>query len=521
MSYDKKKSDWATLSDEQNTFGNQSPFANTSSAPYHDINQPIIPSAPGASGAPSAPGAPFAIPDDAPPMYTKDAPLDSPIQNEVYSPRGMPTPSPRNPQQNSQPQLEPVNQLAPQSSIPQSPQPQNQQHQYQPPTQPPPPQSGPPAVPVQLPSHNPQQYPQQYYPAPVNYGAAPNNGYYPVPRHHDSSSDSDHDDARPLRRRIVFGDEGCHITEDSEWFKTVERVVPSNDLSLKFEALDSLTGNIVVKEADTLDEKDIQIRTLFRASSREILSRLQQSKSVNGDGSVRVWAHINDKIDRDEKKRLMKKGCALAEVQIVYPRDQSVSGKLQLSVANGGIYVMSRPPPTKLDSNMNVAKGNSTHRANTVTFEELKIGLSNGPVTLEYVVILNKLSVSVANGYILGSIDTPGKVSTEIINGSIDLVIDTSSKNYGWDPNKLQVNAGSVNGRIYVSLNRFLGYFSLSSAIGSKNLIKTTTRDVVRYTADTGYSKQGWISEDGQEPINMSQMNLTSVNGIISAVVDN
>ncbi|KAF9160064.1 hypothetical protein BGX20_002684, partial [Mortierella sp. AD010] len=196
MSSDKKRLDWASPADEQDTFGSQSPYAAPSApylaTPYNNNTQPLPPTAPPESSIP------FAIPVDAPPMYTKDPVSKPPAPQTGRPPQELPPSSilhlPQQPYQYQPPQPQP---------------------QYQPPPHPPqgnvtylPPQGSPPPLqrqpqgdqyqPLLAPQH-PQ--PQQYYPNAINYGATPNpnNGCYPVPRGPPNDR-YDSDDDRRIRR---------------------------------------------------------------------------------------------------------------------------------------------------------------------------------------------------------------------------------------------------------------------------------------------------------------------------------
>ncbi|KAF8984325.1 hypothetical protein BGZ46_008304 [Entomortierella lignicola] len=530
MSFDKKKlppqADWAS---EQETFGSQSPYASTASVPY--ASEPLPPT------APTGPSAPYPVPADAPPMYTEDPIIKPSAPLSPRHPQGFPTSStPYLPQQQPQPQQHQYQQPPPSQYQPPIPPPQVN-HAYHPPQGPPPSQQPQYQQHMPVPQHN---QPQQYHPSAINYGATanPNTRYYPAPRGPPNDSCSS-DEERPIRRRhkkkkktssccscccltiifivlmcwyfggsIEFSDGSCYISDDSASRTSSQTLSASQDLALKFEIIDGLSGNINVKESESWSDQDVRIRTVMRASTSELLRELEQSFTNNKE-SARVWVHIKDSNDKETKKRLTRQGCARADVEIIYPRARPGTGKLDLSSINGEINVQLNNHTTA------GAKG-------LASFEELQISLKNGDVNLDKTIVSNKLSAEVVNGHVSGTISTAGNVYSRIINGYIDLSIDTTLRRDDWDVNNFKVSMSTVNGRIAVKLvKRFLGHFTLSSAIGKPNLrLPSSSTDVIKYISRTGYEVKGWISENNEEPKTSSQLDLKTVNGNILVEVE-
>ncbi|KAF9084286.1 hypothetical protein BGX27_003846, partial [Mortierella sp. AM989] len=306
-----------------------------------------------------------------------------------------------------------------------------------------------------------------------------------------------------------FGSGSCYISDDSEP-RTATQVVPASpDLSLKFEILDGITGNIIVKESDSYADHAIRIKSTIRASSTSLLDQIQTSYDSSSVRSAHSWIHIKDSNDKEAKKRLLRGNCARSDVEIIYPRSFPGTGKLQLSATNG-----------KFNINMN----NHTDSWGPVltSFEELQMGLTNGEVNVDGVVVSKKLLMEVANGHIMGNVKSAGKVVAQIINGPVDLEIDSTPRRDDWDANNLHVAINTVNGRIGLYLvKRFLGHFSFSATIGTPTIrLASSSKDIIKFTARSGHEVKGWISVDQNEPDALSKLDLTTVNGNILVEVE-
>ncbi|KAF9147596.1 hypothetical protein BGX20_006609, partial [Mortierella sp. AD010] len=317
----------------------------------------------------------------------------------------------------------------------------------------------------------------------------------------------------------AIGGGSCFIGDDSKPIEFNQLIPASQDLALKFQALDGITGNILVKESESNTDTNIRIHTLMRASSSKLLDQLEQSLFLDSKASARVSVHINDRNDKETKRRLTHENCARADVEIIYPRGHPRTGKLHLSAVNGQFNIMM--------GNITPITGNSSSSSSNAgaltIFEELRMGLMNGEVNLGGVTVSTKVLVEVTNGHILGHINSAGTVVAQIINGPVDLAIDSEPKRNDWDANNLYVAINTVNGRIGLNLlRRFLGHFSMSTTLGNPATIRhlNPTTDNIKYISRSSSATKGWISEDSEEPGTSSRLDLGTVNGNILVEVD-
>ncbi|KAI1320818.1 hypothetical protein EDD11_009775 [Mortierella claussenii] len=557
---DTKKSllqtDWASSADEQQLFGCQSPYASSASAASYpprdnsndqDAVVSVVP-----RGQPTAtPGMPFQIPVDAPPMYTEDP---FPKTTESSTPRH-PQVQPSQPLQQQQPYQQPCQQPSaqyvpqdhapyhtPPPPTPTAPLPRQQQQQQHPQ--------------YQQPLLAPQQQQVYYQPTvggPANYGTtanpatAPVASYpqnYPGPqnRRHKREGASVNEEAKGEGEQYSDG-VYCWVPENSQSRSDTQVFAALPDLAFKFKTLDGITGNVLVKESESFSEANIRVNILMRASSTELLDQLEQTLiQDNVRRTAYSTVHIKDRNDKETKKKLMRRNCARADVQIVYPRGHPALGKLDIVVANGELILNMNQDKTlwgvghgllqdKLDNATMTAVAAGSFNQVKTSFEELRLVLTNGEINVDGLVVASKTQLGVVNGRIFGNLQSAGKVAAEIINGNVDFTIDSSlspalnSQYPNWNADNLQININAVNARIDVNLvQRFLGYFSLSNTIGQSAievLNNERNRDQIEYTTKRGYEVKGWISERGQEPdIATSRMTMTTVNGNIRVNVN-
>ncbi|KAG0307915.1 hypothetical protein BGZ98_009481 [Dissophora globulifera] len=529
MSSDKKNLslvDWASPSDEQLTFGSQSPYA--SSGSVHPVAPYDLGAGSDAAGlsptAPSAPEESLLIPADAPPMYTKDPSL--PTQE-------LPTPQQRAPQAPQQQRPVPVSQPVQQARSPhqalpqelQQGQPYSPQQQYYPQ------------------SHQPllqqQQHPT-YHPGvgvPVNYGATPSLPYEGnvVPRGPDAGFSNPASDPQRLgqRRRkkkscsscscccwtllffilacwflksqIHIGGRTCWVDPDTaNTRKDFKQISPSSDLALKLDVLDGISGNVVVKESESWSDLYVRVNVVMQATSSELLRGLELSL-VGEAPKVNAKVHISDTYDSETKKRLMREHCARADVEIVYPRALPGTGKLQVSVVNGGVT-------------MNIGRRYGT----PATFDEVQVSLTNGDVNFDNLIVEKLFEANVGNGHAMGLIRTRGKVVVIVMNGPVHMELDSEHVKDDWKVGgkDLDIDITSVNGRVNLELyRRFVGHFDVTNGNGQKtiNLASDSKNDTIVYTARSAKQLKGWISADGTEPQgSLPRLNLVTVNGPIS-----
>ncbi|KAF9913553.1 hypothetical protein BX616_009892 [Lobosporangium transversale] len=482
MSKDKKNSsshvDWETPSDEQQTFGSQSPYAFTASIPDSNVHQP----------SPIAPQVPYQIPTDAPPMYSKD-PFPGPpalISPTVPSAPPGPTSVGRHPQQFT-PTPDPPRSNLPYDEIEAG----HQQPQYR------------------QPLLN-QSLGGTIEPA--NYGATYNN---PYPNSNISASNDS-----PAKESLT----------------DVQLFTATPDFALRVEAIDDIVGNVLVKESSSTRDKDIRVQIVLRASSTEFLNQLQ-STIVHGGrretGYVRVG--IRDSKNEEVKKRIIHGNCARADIEIAYPRAYQGTGKLALRGISGK-FIMKMDPYSRVvplagegSFYNSSSSGSIISTAPTPSFKEIMLELTNGDIRLEGIEVLDNFYAVTTNGHISGDLKTSGSLVAKVVNGEVNLAIDSDPTTPPAIPTpgtkKLTVDISTVNGHIDLNLiRRFLGRFSISSSFGRtsiEQLNNESNKDRIGYESKNGSKMNGWISESGQEPQTSSpHLNLNSDHGNIKIRVN-
>jgi hypothetical protein len=181
----------------------------------------------------------------------------------------------------------------------------------------------------------------------------------------------------------------------------------------------------------------------MRATSTQLLEQLEQSLSrldapFNG---YRSTIHIHDRNDKEKKKRLLRRNCARADVEITYPRPSPGAGRLEVSVANGELALKMSPPGQAWDGTL-------------TSFEQVRLKLLNGGINFDNLVVSRALHVEVANGHIRGNVHTAGTIAAQTMNGQIQLGIDTNPLRADWSPSNLMVNAETLNGEIELNMVR-------------------------------------------------------------------
>ncbi|KAF8930955.1 hypothetical protein BGZ58_007924 [Dissophora ornata] len=303
----------------------------------------------------------------------------------------------------------------------------------------------------------------------------------------------------------VIRDGVCWVGPDAEFRSETETVSASYDLNLDFLVLDGITGNVVVKESESFDTEDVRINVVMYATTTKLLDQLQHSIVRDTPNIAHARVHINDQMDKDAKKKLLRGGCARADVEIIYPRSNPGTGKLSIVATNGELLMKMSPKHTR------------------ASFEEVKLSLSNGDVNVDNVVVSKTFLAEVANGNVNGGIRSAGKVTVNTVNGPVTLKIDAAPLNQSWGESKLVVDIYTVNGLIGLDLvQRFLGHFDLVNANGNKAIrLASDSKDIITYSAQGSKQLTGWISQDGVEPASPSpRLTLLNVNGAIKLNVE-
>ncbi|KAF9953171.1 hypothetical protein BGZ72_005622 [Mortierella alpina] len=478
---DKKRvpleSEWAGPSDEQATFGSQSPFASSASAP-------LLP----AANPDAAEMDPRMNPVDAPPMYTSKAP-SVPAPNLQGQQTHLPFAPPEHQQQ-------PVSQVpTPYHPYPSALPPQTQQQPYQ----------------QAYNQRNPQVYPSS---GPVNYGATNNqrpntSGYYPLPG---ESVDNFTDAERAaLARKLLcwyikglFVFSGGHCSEPGEYLSRSEtRTLPAfSNLTYKVEVAEEIYGSVLVKESENWEISDVRIHILLKATSYELLQEIEQYLDFDQTQmQAKSMVRINENIDKGTKKRLLRDNCVKTEIKVEYPRAISGTKRLHIEVVSGDVAVRMHP-----------------NRVNTV-FEELELAVANGEAHVENTVVSTNTRLKVINGHIYGSLRTAGIVEMAIANGPIDLAIDTTRLKDDWNADEnFSLKGNTLNGPITVSLSEpVYGNFVLKTGVGKPaiNLSENSTARI-NYTSQKWNELQGEITRGGSGGSNshvLTKISLETMNG--------
>ncbi|KAF9937035.1 hypothetical protein BGZ67_001700 [Mortierella alpina] len=501
---DKKRvpsdSEWAGLSDEQATFGSQSPFASSASTPFLPAADPGV-----------AEMNPHMMPVDAPPMYTSKAP-SAPVSNPQGQQTHLPFAPPEQQQQHASQVHTPYHHYP--SALPQQPQQQPYQQTHN--------------------QRSPQVYPSS---GPINYGATHNqrpnnNGYYPLPGAPvDEFTDTERAALarKPIRRKkkkssccscccitlllivvlcwyikglLVFP--GGHCSEPGEYLSRSEtRTLPAlSNLTYKVEVAEEIYGSVVVKESESWEISDIRIHIVLKATSYKLLKEIEQYLDFDQTHmQAKSMVRINEKVDKDTKKRLLRDNCVKTEIKVEYPRAISGTKRLHVAVVSGDVAVRMHPS-----------------RVSTI-FEELELEVANGEAHVENAVVSASTQLKVINGHIYGSLRTAGVVEMAIANGPIDLAIDTTRLSKGWNADEnFSLKGNTLNGPITVNLAEpIYGSFFLKTGVGKPAInLATGSTARINYTSQKWNELQGEIARGGSGGSYshvLSKISLETVNG--------
>ncbi|KAF9422060.1 hypothetical protein BGZ94_008658 [Podila epigama] len=382
----------------------------------------------------------------------------------TYSPREQPlasasAPPPRNPQPFQPNGYQPV--------------PQEDTSVFPPPPPPPP-------LPVEHTGQR-EQYPSEpQYPS--NYGAIRNKS--PPPQ-------------------LIIGD-SCAIPDTSQNIESELQLPAAENFELKV-AVEDIPSNVIVKESEDSQEKTIKLVFGWQASNDKLLNAIGHTlvlNSTHSDASFKIFVRG----DGTEKKRLLRENCAQATVKLIYPRSIRGTGRLKVDVLSGDIHFKfskspSEPPPF---------------------FGSLVLYTVSSDIQLENVPVLHSIKIESVNGRVHGSLRTAGVVNIGLVNGAIDLTVDTEDAMQTKDPSdsQLDIQLSTVNGPIDLAmLNTFHGHFDLMSSVGRPSI---ESPDQIHYKTKTTSKAIGWVSADGKEPArSLPRMNLHSFNGNVKAIVTN
>ncbi|KAF9164038.1 hypothetical protein DFQ26_001870 [Actinomortierella ambigua] len=510
---------------EQETFGNQQPFAH-----------------------------PPAVPPYAPPQY-EDVSASAPFPSYQHQQQQPPPPPPPQPQQqesthpfenDTQPFLQPQQPYAPYANP-------NAPYQYDR-HQPPP----------RHPQYFPQPpYPQQAFPSHPypNYGAIPSGAgagagtgpSYPSPfplgqRIDDHHRDLQHKlyDPRHLRakrkkRRSCCKKFCCWIlillvlamflpNKKLNWFPgSIERCdsqdapkesfihsfSPSADGDLKVQIKGGISASVKVIEASSSSQDHVNVRYDVYASDSQLASTIKQRSQQYSRGNAQ-----ESRINLEEVK-FPRYGCANVAVEISYPHQLVKAKRLEVKIDNGNIHYTIGDPQK-------------------LTLGELLLSSFNGGINAQ-AAVEGLASFKLLNGGIQGRLTvgsdggSGGSVRADATNGAVDLAITSRV------PQKLDVKLEAKNGRVNATLSQaFEGHFLLATANGRAQLLlpSSSTDDGgegetvgkrprpppvddpsgyrIVYKEQRANVKEGWMSRSGNEPVGeLPRVRLSTFSGAV------
>ncbi|KAF9383803.1 hypothetical protein CPC16_008753 [Podila verticillata] len=270
--------------------------------------------------------------------------------------------------------------------------------------------------------------------------------------------------------------------------------------------IDPYVGNIVIREAADWDIPDcVLVHRTWRTSSAKLSDAITDYISLDElklTAELRIELNFNS---TEERKQALRGNCARVDVEIVYPREMPGTGRLKVQVTNGDIQAVFDKVPG----------------ISPPTFETLILETTNGEIQLENVQVIGNTKLGAANGHVYGSLTTVGAVEASLLNGPIDLAINTGILPgvEKWNPEELDVDLETLNGPVTLEIHpSFQGHFEIVAAVGRTSI---TSSDKIHYKTSTSNKQIGWVSADGTEPTGrLPRMRLATVNGNIRAKID-
>ncbi|KAG0039557.1 hypothetical protein BGZ82_007665 [Podila clonocystis] len=306
--------------------------------------------------------------------------------------------------------------------------------------------------------------------------------------------------------KLYLIDGNCNLSDNAE-SESAGMVFPANKtLDFYYEIRDGIVGNIVVREATDWDDEPnrVKVHRTWRASSTQLSDAMSDFVRLDEANSQVIAGLHLDFNSTKEKEEALKNNCVRADVEIVYPLGLPGTGRLKIEVTNGDIHVMfdkilkDQPP----------------------TFDTLILTTANGEIQLDNVLVISNTTLLSANGHVYGSLRTAGAVEAKVLNGPIDIAIDTGiiPGQTAWNPRKLDVKLDTLNGPVTLDvLPLFQGHFEMGAVVGRASI---TASDRIQYKKNTSNQVIGWVSVDGKEPLSkLPRIHLSSLNGNVKAKI--
>lgn len=208
-------------------------------------------------------------------------------------------------------------------------------------------------------------------------------------------------------------------------------------------------GNIVVRESTDWDEypQQVVVYRTWRASSPQLSDAMKDFVTLD-EANFKVIAGMQLVFDSaEEKNKALKNNCVRVDVEIVYPISLPGTGRLKVETTNGDIHV-------KFDKIL---------KDQPPTFDTLILATKLGEIQLENVLVISNTTLTSASGHIHGSLRTAGAVEARMLNGPIDLAINTNiiPGQKDWNPRKLDVKLDTLNGPVTLEVVSGSRFYSL------------------------------------------------------------
>ncbi|KAF8941280.1 hypothetical protein BGZ47_007439 [Haplosporangium gracile] len=303
--------------------------------------------------------------------------------------------------------------------------------------------------------------------------------------------------------------DGDNISVDTMYVPLV------SGLNFEYKAIEEVTGNILVSESDSWDEKRIRIVVIKKAYSTKTLNQITHTlENINGTTVSRV--HLKDTLSEKEKEKIANHGgCLRADVQITYPPASSSSSTFASAPLSESDVVTTTPVRDLRALSLSTISGQisvkfASNGVEAYSLDALEVKIVNGDVEVSNLIVVKKTQVEIVNGQVLADLTTAGAIKVDMANGGIGLTINSAapqvkSTSYrgsgGWSPENLDVQVNAVNGPVSVTLrNHFHGHFELRSRVGSSSFTVPVGDRKMTPTSPDG-KDEGWVSEDGKEPL--------------------
>ncbi|KAG0344958.1 hypothetical protein BG004_004046 [Podila humilis] len=285
--------------------------------------------------------------------------------------------------------------------------------------------------------------------------------------------------------RAIFSDDACTIA-DKMFGQVVDPIFidPSSDLNTILSVDENIIGNVAVKESHDWVTSKIVVKLSVQGSSQRVIDAVSFIRTVDmlpSSRTSRVTVGLTS--SPTQNKKMMKGECVKVFVEIIYPKSSPGTGRLEVDVTAGHIYM-------RMDSSGTPA-----------VFDSLSLRTVMGGVDAN-ARVRDRTEIRTVKGNVLGVIRTVGQVDVQAQKGYIRVSVDDRPGVQGWDSALLDVKLSTGYGPIELKLvNHFRGHFLMTATFGQMEFRPSNRYDdQVHYTTQSSRQLSGWISKDGKEP---------------------